>query len=95
MTTTMINGTTPPTTPPTMAPVLLFTFRLPEITFVTVGRDEAELDGGMDEVEGTVLDMVLLCVLSVFTGLGVASGRRPTDIAIASLYVSFGRLVTL
>jgi len=97
MTAIMISGTTPPTTPPTIAAVLFFTFRLPEALLVGVGG-EVELDDNVFvvvvEVEGRVLDLVLLLVLRVFIGPGVASGSRPTDIAAASLYVWFGRSVT-
>jgi len=84
MTERTISGTTLPTTPPTIAPMLFFAFESLGVLSVWVG-DEA----------GRVLGLVLLLAFSVLIPLGVASGSRPTDIATASLYVSFGRLVTL
>jgi len=50
--------------------------------------DGAELDGGMDE------NVLLPTLSTVLLELDVDSGSRPTDIATASLYVSFGRVVT-
>jgi len=98
----MISGTMLPTTPPTMAPALLFTPELLRASPVWVGDgDEAELKYNVsvgvdvDKVEGRVLVLVLPPKLSVLIGLGVASGSRPIGIATESLYVWFGRLVTL
>jgi len=81
----MINTTPPPTALPTMTPRWLV--KSLELPPPWVG-DEAGLDGDMNEV-------ALFLTLNVLIGVGIDSGSWPTAIATTSLYVSFGRLVTL
>jgi len=79
----MINPATPPTTLPTMTPVWFF--GPPGLLLVLTGGG-AELDIDIDEVK---------LLLGRFVPLGVASGLAPMAMATTSLYVWFGRVVTL
>jgi len=104
----IVSGTTEPTTPPTIAPTFVLLPPLfssggsPELFMgigwlvelpVMVDDLEVELGVGVDCLG--VMELLSVVDETVGIGVGASSGSRPMDIAMASLYVWSGSIVTL